>query len=404
MVSFIPLISLLTLYLTAVNAFGQDTCKSWKHSTLNLAHGKAEIEAAGYRSKKELNKIMPSELGQAENGIYQYRLTYWTQLPDGFRKVSGLINVPDTCRLEYPLIAIQHGTITANDSAPSQSLSTGISESALGFVTVAADYIGYGESGRTLHPYHIEKYYGPVIADAIQASLAFAGKAGVSFEKFFLKGYSEGGYATLAAQRYIESHHSSLTDKLTASAPSAGAYDMLATGFSLLKESQTQPVNLLFVMFSYAYYYPGKISLTSTIPKNIIIRRNMFYGDYDYEFLTEILPHKTDLLVLPEFRKDYLSEARRYMNGGAPPKSQVSKLLLANSIGFGWKVKTLTRFYHCIDDKDVPIIGSKIAYKNLGKDNPLVSLEAIESSGQTPYTHYNCPARFTPVLWFKSLL
>ena len=142
-----------------------------------------------------------------ENGFTVHRVVYNTTFREADITASGLVVIPDGITGPFPLLSAHHGTIFSHDEAPSEfSLSNGLTGfelfSAAGFVSIIPDYLGYGESKEILHPYYNFRYTASAILDMISATREFLDNQAVSFnDKLFLVGYSEGGYATLAAQK-----------------------------------------------------------------------------------------------------------------------------------------------------------------------------------------------------------
>ena len=130
------------------------------------------------------------------------------------------------------MLSFHHGTITNRDDAPSNFSSSdynSISYAAMasvGFIGVIPDYLGFGSSSSILHPYYVEDLTASSIVDMLKAAAEFAQQKNLQFNgKLFLAGYSEGGYATMAAHKAIESDGLDGFN-LIASFPGAGAYDL----------------------------------------------------------------------------------------------------------------------------------------------------------------------------------
>ena len=95
-----------------------------------------------------------------------------------------------------------------------------------GYVYVEPDYLGLGDSSG-MHPYQIKEPYGTCVVDLLRAAKQYdlQNDEFMINEQLFLVGYSEGGYATMAAHQIIERDYN---DEfiITASLPMAGAYSM----------------------------------------------------------------------------------------------------------------------------------------------------------------------------------
>ena len=125
-------------------------------------------------------------------------------------KVSGALAFPQKVG-DRPLISYQHGTITSDAGAPSNFGANtnfhllGALSAGRGYVIAAPDYIGYGVSAATPHPYEHAATLGQTATDIIYAVQEFFEDKSTNLnDKLFLTGYSEGGYATMAMQQNIE--------------------------------------------------------------------------------------------------------------------------------------------------------------------------------------------------------
>lgn len=156
------------------------------------------------------------------------------------------------------MISFQHGTIAAYTQAPTAiplSSTELILYSALaspGFIGVVPDLIGFGSSKSILHPYYVEEATAQAVADGLRAARDLASDKGVQFNgKVFLAGYSEGGYATMAAHKRLEDDPIDGFD-LVASFPAAGGYDIkgMQTYFFGLT-TYSQPFYIAFVAQAY---------------------------------------------------------------------------------------------------------------------------------------------------------
>jgi pimeloyl-ACP methyl ester carboxylesterase len=194
-----------------------------------------------------------------------YRIVYKTSYKDDGLNASGLILLPKTST-PVAMISYQHGTMVEYAEAPSrQSISSEqvISYAALasmGFITVVPDYIGFGESQHIFHPYYVEEPTANAVLDMLMAARVLAETKQVSFnKKLFLAGYSQGGYATLAAHKAMEGDPSP-DFELIASFPGAGGYDIKAMQeyfFGL--QTYPDPYYLAYVGMSYQKYYEEEV-------------------------------------------------------------------------------------------------------------------------------------------------
>lgn len=202
------------------------------------------------------------DLSASLKNIEAYKIKYKTSDVDGSEiEASGVVFVPQS-DAEMPVISYQHGTISDNDNAPSNVESLGNDEytimavfSSFGFVVSMPDYIGYGASVASAHPYEHGKSLGSTSYDMLKATKEFlTNKEVKSNNKLFLLGYSEGGYATLAFQKYLENKGDL---SITHSLPGAGAYNKTEFSKNILNQNIELPhmANYLWVLYTYNRIY-----------------------------------------------------------------------------------------------------------------------------------------------------
>ena len=160
-----------------------------------------------------------------------YKIVYNTSYDGSTITASGLVAIPKTTE-QVGMLSFHHGTITNREDAPSNFSSSAANSvsyagiASVGFIGVIPDYLGFGNSSSILHPYYVEEYTASSILDMLKAAAEFAQQKNLQFNgKLFLAGYSEGGYATMAAHKAIEADGLDGFN-LIASFPGAGAYDL----------------------------------------------------------------------------------------------------------------------------------------------------------------------------------
>ena len=129
--------------------------------------------------------------------------------------------------------------------------------SSAGYVYVEADYLGLGIS-EDFHPYCMDIPSANVVIDMIRAARNFCNNSSqiqLNNQLSFV-GYSEGGYATLAAQKMIEQDYPDEFD-ITISFPMAGPYDLSGTMVDLMLNGEPYgaPYYLPYILLAYIEYY-----------------------------------------------------------------------------------------------------------------------------------------------------
>lgn len=172
-------------------------------SSLVLHSSLSQIQASLQGISKIPNNFVP------QYGVKSYKIEYYTTNQYGNTVLaSGLVSIPQKSGNEVsPMMSFQHGTIFENAESPSNSAASyyGVLAS-LGYIVVAADYVGYGSSHGQSHPYLQYEPSANAVIDCLKASREFIMKNQfLTNEQLFLTGYSEGGYVTMAAHKKLES-------------------------------------------------------------------------------------------------------------------------------------------------------------------------------------------------------
>ena len=300
--------------------------------------------------------------------VKQYRVTYQTLDGDGkLSTASGIIAVPQKpAGAKSPLLSFQHGTVFHNKEAPSNdTVATSPVNiiASLGFVVVAADYIGYGASQGKDHPYLQKTPSAAVVTDFIVAARQWLAEQRQPLnDQLFLTGYSEGGYVTLAAQQALEAAGTTIT----ASVAGAGPYDLQYTLDELLntKALLTAAGGALGFRPALAAKYPGKVD-EATVDLMMYI----------------LIPKESDIKFSKTFLMDWMA------NDYATMKN--------NSL-LDWQAKTPTRLTHGRDDVTVPFGNSTRALDGM-RARGTANLELDECIA-IPADHTGCIKPYAQVM------
>ncbi|MEM6317748.1 MAG: T9SS type A sorting domain-containing protein [Bacteroidota bacterium] len=225
----------------------------------------------------------------AQFGVDAYKVLYETADTDGtIDTASGFVVLPikSTADQQFPFLAYQHGTSASRDAVPSNPEN---GERLLvyffagqGYYTTAADYLGLGDSRRVIHPYIHADSEASAGIDLVKATKTFVEELDLPISpQLFLTGYSQGGHASMAMHRALQT--SPIPDLLVAAGSHmSGIYN---TSGELLDASISEAV----------YNFPSYVVW-------IIVGYQSVYGNL-YDNLSEI------------FRPDYLEDVRGFVNG-----------------------------------------------------------------------------------------
>jgi pimeloyl-ACP methyl ester carboxylesterase len=345
----------------------------------------------------------------ASGTVTCYKLSYGTpDVSNALVTASGLVCLPSAKSGGNPVISYQHGTIFQDSEAPSSFITSseavvGVVLAGIGYIAVLPDYIGYGDSTNELHPYVHAATLASATVNMNRAARKFLDDPGIKRTtngQFFLTGYSEGGYATLATQRLMQQSLSA-EFPVTASEPGAGPYDMTGTTLAILSSpTLSQPAFAGFFFKAYDSIYNTPSQLTryfSTIFANIVDTH--FDGSFSRSQVSNDLGGPgvfTNALFNQAFLSSYLSST-----GESTLKAHIAE----NDI-YNWAPSVPTQLFHSRDDDTVPFANTTTAQTTMAANGSTKVTLATCNSGTLPATHINCarPFALDMIAFFKTLL
>jgi dipeptidyl aminopeptidase/acylaminoacyl peptidase len=309
---------------------------------------------------QQLGTLSPLLAGLVRNGVKVHRITYKTKNTDGKDiTASGAIVLPVSTQ-PASLVSIQHGTILSDEEAPSnfrpgtEAYVAGSLFSALGYIIVYPDYIGYGASRDVPHPYEHRESLATASLDMLRAAREFLKKQpDVKWdERLYISGYSEGGFATLALQQKLEQQASGEFN-LRASSVGAGAYDKTAT-MKYLVSTPTSGVAsrnslYLWVLLTYDRLYG-------------LNRPASYY--LKEPWATQVQQKGKDAVINVSLHEAITDAFRAAVQNGTD-KAFVDAV--ADNNVYDWKPATPTRLYHGDADKLVFFFNSQNAFDSMKK-------------------------------------
>ena len=312
-----------------------------------------------------------------------YKITYETTYKGQTITASGVVILPDT-EEKVSMISFQHGTIASHAEAPSASSlqSTSLilyaAMASPGFITVVPDFIGFGASKELLNPYYVKEATATAVVDALKAAHQLAQEKNVNFNSnLFLAGYSQGGYATMAAQQSIENDPLPGFD-LKASFPSSGGYDvkgMQEYFFGL--ETYDNPFFLAYVALAYQTYYDWTEPLSNFFNEPYAAEIPvLFDGSKSGGQINEELSYTISELVQPDLLENIdTNPDYQYLVDGFNDNGLTD-----------WTPTTKTYMFHGTADVTVPYQNSVDSYNKLienGTPTSVLTLTPLEG-----FTHY----------------
>ena len=380
------------------------TCLISDTDASNTSYGEFTSIQKQYSLSKEYVAAKMTErsadLGAAvSSGVHVYKVSYNSKKSSSDTDTitaSGLLIVPYTACTNAdntaPMIVLNHGTIVDNASAPTNSLSEGLFEGGLGFITIVPDYIGFGDSyvndpSVRIHPYIIADTYATDGYAIMKAASQVLNANSITPGNYIYKGYSEGGYAALALQQYLES--SGQTDfTITATAPSAGPYSTLlmsdALTSTLGRQRAISPTLFGYLATSYWYNYQTTIGAQYSSLDDVFLQTNNYnpstlfdgtkssteteatYAGLGISTMATLM--QSDVLDAMNAKVNGLSTA---IEGGditgalgiaglvGTDETLSTHLsqndLMISAMSTGYRATAPTLFYHCPDDTTIPL-------------------------------------------------
>lgn len=328
----------------------------------------------------------------AERDVLFLRLVYETVDAQGLKTVaSGALALPQGPGGPFPVVSYQHGTSLEREDVPSR-LNTegflGVAFATSGYVAVLPDYLGLGDSPG-FPPFHHADSEATSVVDMLRAARSWCADNGVALkDRLFLTGYSQGGHATLAALREMESRHPD-EFKITACAAGAGAYDLSGTTASDVLSGRALPNPYYFVYLLAAYrdvydlpQYLGS-PYDQTIPP-------LLDGTHSGEALNAILPADPTLTLAPGVRDEFATN----------PDHPFRVALRKNDL-LDWTPRSPLRLYQCHADRDVLPANASVAQASFVSRGAAVEL--IDPSPNSD--HIGCvePTLLQIKAWFDVL-
>jgi muramoyltetrapeptide carboxypeptidase len=331
-------------------------------------------------------------LGAAKNGVRLYAVEYATRGVDGAPVVaSGLVMIPLVSG-PRPLVSYQQGMILDPLDSPSLLRSGEATAmlhvfAAYGYVVTMPDYIGQGRS-LARHPFLHAATEASAGVHLLEAARRLCAKLGVQLSgKLFLTGLSQGGHATMAMHRLLESGGGA---PVTASAPVSGPYRLLPCWKLWLRESDAfAPVVMAKTILSCA--------AVSRIPLNDVFLPGWERKADELLFGRKSGASRVRESFPPEQSSVFRAGFLRAMERGSHP---ICRLLALNDVD-DWAPKAPVRLYYSTKDTLVPheiALETQTRMKRLGAPVEAVDVGPVSHGGSF------MPSLIASRTWFDSFL
>jgi len=334
----------------------------------------------------------------AQYDVASYKLVYETLTPAGGRtRASGMLMLPVGRPGGLALATYQHGTIVRTNDVPSattgQESFPGLAFATTGYAGILPDYLGLGDSPG-LHPFQNARSEATACLDLLRAARNFCATNGTSLNgQLFLCGYSQGGHATMALHRELETYHTN-EFSLTASAPMAGAYDMsgVTTDDFLSGRVPPNPYYFAYVLAAYQSVYGLAPTLADLLasPYNTTLPP-LFAGNSTGGQINAAMPAQPTLVLKPELLAAFQSQ----------PNHPLRAALRDNDV-YAWTPRSPLRMYHCSGDQDVVFANSQVALLSF-HSRGATQVQLLEPVPGGNHNTCALPSLLSAKAWFDSL-
>jgi predicted esterase len=324
--------------------------------------------------KSQLTSVFGNNTSQialfVQSGIEQYRVVYDTKDVYGNSiKASGAVMIPTDIKKNLAMGSLHHGTLFNEQDAPSYlkfesetTLATFLAST--GIIVGMPDYVGYGESKNTAHPYEHYKGLGEPNADFIRAMVELVKEKNLEWNGvLMLAGYSEGGYAAMATLKWIDEK---LANELAVkvSVLGAGAYNKTASFKKLVNEKGSTEINnnrsYIWVLQTYNEIYG--------------LNKPMSYF-FKEPYATEVTNKGKLAEITISLNEAISDEFRSDINKGS---YAALKAAIADNDIYDWKPKSKIRLFHGTSDEYVPLINSSDAFSAMKAKGVDIEFSPIE--------------------------
>ncbi len=335
------------------------------------------VTKAELQSKMKENHV-PAALLKVKYDVDVYEIAYKTCWHDSTCiKATGLVFVPRAVNEPMAQVVYHHGTRIQ----PGRSKRLGgedylcLGLAVDGYLVLQPDYIGLGY-GDKFHLYQQYKSLGQATADMIYAVRELNDSLNVKTnDQLFLTGYSEGGYAAVAANKHIQESYPDL--KVTATSGNSGAYDMGGVQSEVMFTKYSNPHYLPYLLrgFNEIYKIVPDINTVYKSPYDTLIPK-MFDGSHGMGDIDKVLPEVPKDMVRDTFVNLYLTD----------PNFPMHKALADNSL-VNWKPENPVQLCYCNKDEQVNYKNAFVARDGMqSRGAKHITLR----NGGKKYGHYKC--------------
>ncbi len=326
-----------------------------------------------------------------------YRVLYNTEHPIlGTIQASGAFSMPTTLDCALPVAVYQHGTTFNRTGVPSfLSIEHNIGAilSSSGYASVLPDYMGLGDS-EGMHPYVHAGTQAQAGVDMLRAVREMQEQLNYELRnELFICGYSQGGHASMALFKEIETN---LADEffVAGASPMSGPYAVFDVQEQVMWQDYSSPAYLPYLLIGYQSIYP-QLADYSNIWKPEFDHFNNFTGDSDdfFEILNLVeIPDNPSTMIKQEFIDEYDADDNHPL-----------KVVLRENENHDWVPSAPVLLSGCCDDEQVLYENAIVAEETFNENGAadVARIDFCTLFGNTGFLGHNGCVPYC-LLWTKN--
>ena len=340
------------------------------------------------------------------NPVKSYKVTYNTIDVHGNPTIaSGAVYIPTLTDCDYaPILAYEHGTEFLRNNVPStnQYNERGIYFSTTGYITVMPDYLGLGDNPG-IHLYQHSETEATATIDLVRAVREYLDTASNQLKdngQFFITGYSHGGHAAMATNKYIEDHALANEFNVIACAPLSGAFDQTGAQFDLIFDGDSNYYASPFLPYILGAYQEAYGNLYQNYNEvydashATQIETYLTAGTYSFPQWIGMLGTNYFNFMQDSVLQNILADVNR-------DSHPINKALRANNL-YDWVPQNPIKMFYCGNDSMVS------PYNSTNTLDTMLALGATQVEAIDVFPtgdHNSCffPATKNALIWFNTL-
>jgi hypothetical protein len=344
------------------------------------------------------------------HGFDSYKVTYCTDdavLPGDTvartTTVTGMVSVPRKSG-PLPTVAYVHGTSVAFYDVPSNPNTAGVFNSrgesfegppstavfaGNGFIYVAPDYLGLGDSTVPRHRYfHAATEASSTIDLLAAAQPVLRDLRTRANDELFVFGFSQGGHSALAVQRELERKGVDVDG----TAVVGGVFDVERWFLASLENATTlfQPLYVAYLLLAFDDVYDVYGAATDVFRPAYAARVDDLFDMRHFfdDVAAELPPPARDLLTRAYYRR-IVTDANDPM-----------RLRLRENAVDRWRPVAPIRVYHSPVDEEVPYVDALVSVERLRRRGATIAVRPLPG-----FDHVNSWIQALPraVRWFRAI-